>query len=132
MAGLLIDTCNDVFFEGIVDEDEIEDARLDAPSGGDQTANVVITGDSSDVVFETFIVGPGAGTCFDQLVEAMVRNVYWLFPMNKCVFIHSPCENMYIVQLPKMGFIYEDDAINKQHLNAGCYPCYGASRQVAR
>lgn len=62
MAGLLINTCNDVVFEGI-EELETPNPSLDAPSGGDQNANVVITGNSSDVVFKNFVVGPGAGMC---------------------------------------------------------------------
>lgn len=70
MAGLLIDTCNDVIFEGY-DEFEVPDPSFDAPSGGDQEANVVITGDSSGVVFMNFEVGPGAGAC---LTNCQVKN----------------------------------------------------------
>ena len=62
MTGLLIDTCNNILFEGW-DEFEVPTARLSPPVGGDQTASVVITGDSSGIVFQNCYVEPGAGEC---------------------------------------------------------------------
>lgn len=61
ISGLLIDTCNNIFLEGY-DEFEVPNPGLDAPAGGDQTANVVITGDSSEITFKDTPIGPGAGT----------------------------------------------------------------------
>lgn len=60
MSGLLIDTCTNVEFVGILGSGELDDSSFNAPTGGDQVANVVITGDSSDILFKEFNVGPGA------------------------------------------------------------------------
>lgn len=60
MSGLLIDTCNNIVFEGS-DESELPNPKISPPSGGSQTASVVITGDSSGIVFKDTDVGPGAG-----------------------------------------------------------------------
>lgn len=60
MAGLLLDTCNNFVWEGW-DEFEVPDPKLSPPSGGDQTANVVITGNSSGIVFQNTEIGSGAG-----------------------------------------------------------------------
>ena len=62
MTGLRIDTCTDVVFEGFYDPFEIPDPGLYPPTGGEQTSNVVITGDSSGIVFRNMSVGPGIGT----------------------------------------------------------------------
>eukprot|EP00904_Undaria_pinnatifida_P008259 jgi/Undpi1/4563/HiC_scaffold_18.g07917.m1 len=59
MGGLLMDTCNNIVWEGY-DEFEVPTPRLSVPTGGDQTANVVVTGDSSGIVFQNCDVGPGA------------------------------------------------------------------------
>ncbi|CAM9499220.1 unnamed protein product [Ectocarpus sp. 4 AP-2014] len=60
MSGVLFDTCNDIVFEG-VDEFAIPLAYFSPPvAGSDQTANVVVTGDSSGIVFQNFIVAAGA------------------------------------------------------------------------
>ncbi|CAM9212730.1 unnamed protein product, partial [Laminaria digitata] len=59
MGGLLMDTCNNIVWEGY-DEFEVPTPRLSAPTGGSQTANVVVTGDSSGIVFQNCDVGPGA------------------------------------------------------------------------
>lgn len=64
MTGLLIDDCNNIEFDGILGGFEIPDAGLMAPAGGDQTANVVITGDSSGIVFREFAMGAGARKLF--------------------------------------------------------------------
>lgn len=61
MTGLLIDTCNNVVIEGY-DEFEVPNPGLDPPAGGDQTANVVITGDSSGITLKDTPLGAGAGT----------------------------------------------------------------------
>lgn len=61
MSGLLIDSCTDIVFEGAYDPFEIPDPGLYPPTGGDQTSNVVITGDSSGIVFKNMPVGPGRG-----------------------------------------------------------------------
>lgn len=62
MAGLLIDTCNNVVLEGVIDGFEIPDPGFEAPTAGsEQTANVVITGNSSNILFKDFLVGVGAG-----------------------------------------------------------------------
>ena len=63
MGGLLMDTCNNVLWEGSDPEGyQLPTSTFNPPVGGDQTANVVITGDSSNIVFEECHVGPGAGT----------------------------------------------------------------------
>ncbi|CAN0272345.1 unnamed protein product [Ascophyllum nodosum] len=59
MTGLLIDTCTDVVFEGAYDTFEIPSPGLYPPTGGEQTSNVVITGDSFGIVFKNMPVGPG-------------------------------------------------------------------------
>lgn len=63
MPGLLIDTCTNVEFDGLllVDAIGVDDPAFNAPTGGEQVANVVITGNSSGIVFKGFIVGPGVG-----------------------------------------------------------------------
>ena len=61
MGGLLMDTCNNIVWEGY-DEFEVPTPRLSPPTGGSQTASVVVTGDSSGIVFQNCFVGPGAGT----------------------------------------------------------------------
>lgn len=63
MSGLLIDTCNNIVFEGS-DESELPNPKISPPSGGSQTASVVITGDSSGIVFKDTDVGPGAEPLF--------------------------------------------------------------------
>lgn len=55
-----MDTCNNIVWEGY-DEFEVPTPRLSVPTGGDQTANVVVTGDSSGIVFQNCDIGPGAG-----------------------------------------------------------------------
>lgn len=64
MNGLLIDTCTNLEFDGVLGTGELEDSAFSAPTGGEQVANVVITGASSGIVFNDFIVGPGAGELF--------------------------------------------------------------------
>lgn len=76
MSGLLIDTCKNVFLEGY-DEFEVPNAGLNAPAGGDQTANVVITGDSSGITFEDTPIGPGAGTCTLWTFPMLPRSLVW-------------------------------------------------------
>lgn len=61
MAGLLVDSCNNVRFQGY-DEFEVPTARLSPPTGGDQAASVVITGDSSEIVLQNCDIAAGAGT----------------------------------------------------------------------
>lgn len=58
--GLLMDTCNNVVWQGL-DDFNIPTPKLSPPVGGDLPANVVITGDSSGIVFKDCIVAPGAG-----------------------------------------------------------------------
>ncbi|CAM9855185.1 unnamed protein product [Ascophyllum nodosum] len=59
MTGLLIDSCTNVLFEGAYDPFEIPDPGLYPPTGGEQTSNVVVTGDSTGIVFKNMPVGPG-------------------------------------------------------------------------
>lgn len=66
MEGLLIDTCNNVRFQGY-DEFEVPTARLSPPAGGDQAASVVITGDSSEIVLQNCEVTAGPGACCKNL-----------------------------------------------------------------
>lgn len=61
MSGLLIIDSNNLRFEGSDDLDFAFPAILAPPTGGDQTANVVITGNSSGVVFRAFSFGDGPG-----------------------------------------------------------------------
>lgn len=63
MRGLLMDTCNNVVWEGL-DDSELPDPKLSPPSGGDQLASVVITGDSSNIVFKDCDISPGAGDAY--------------------------------------------------------------------
>lgn len=58
-----MDTCNNIVWEGY-DDFETPNPRLSPPTGGSQTANVVITGDSSGIVLQNTDVAPGAGTFF--------------------------------------------------------------------
>lgn len=60
MVGLLMDTCKNITWEGW-DQFEVPSPSLSRPTGGDQAASVVITGDSSDIVFQNCYVGPSAG-----------------------------------------------------------------------
>ena len=62
MTGLLIDSCTDVVFEGAYDPFEIPNPGLYPSTGGEQTSNVVVTGDSTGIVFKNMPVGPGVGT----------------------------------------------------------------------
>lgn len=55
-----MDTCNNILWDGF-DGGESPNPKISPPSGGSQTASVVITGDSSDIVFQDTDVGPGAG-----------------------------------------------------------------------
>lgn len=75
MNGLLIDTCTNLEFDGVLGTGELEDSAFSAPTGGEQVANVVITGASSGIVFNDFIVGPGAGELF-CCIEAEGRKRY--------------------------------------------------------
>ena len=62
MPGLRIEDCNDVLFLGIFDEYNIPDPKLTPPSTtADQTASVVIAGDSTGIVFKNVEVGDGPG-----------------------------------------------------------------------
>lgn len=61
IAGLRLDTCTNTVFRGAYDTFEIPDPGLFAPAGGDQTANVVITGDSSGIIFRNMPIGPNTG-----------------------------------------------------------------------
>lgn len=61
MSGLRIDACTNIEFDGYLGIGEVPDSTFNAPAGGDQVANVVITGNSSGIAFKEFIVGPGAG-----------------------------------------------------------------------
>ena len=61
MAGVLIEDSTNLHFEGSDDLDFAFPAILDPPSGGEQTANVVITGNSSGLVFKAFSIGAGPG-----------------------------------------------------------------------
>lgn len=69
MAGLLIEDSNNLHFEGGDDLDFAFPAILDPPTGGDQTANVVITGNTSGVVFKAFSIGDGPGKWLSQASE---------------------------------------------------------------
>lgn len=75
MTGLRIDTCNNALFEGD-DEFTIPFANLNVPAGGDQTANVVITGDSSGITFKGTDIASGSGThtlwCLLPLIRSVV------------------------------------------------------------
>eukprot|EP00904_Undaria_pinnatifida_P008260 jgi/Undpi1/4564/HiC_scaffold_18.g07918.m1 len=59
MQGLLMDTCNNVVWEGY-EEFETPSPGLSPPVGGGQAANVVITGDSSGIVFQNVDIISGA------------------------------------------------------------------------
>lgn len=60
MSGILMDTCNNVVWQGL-DDFDIPDPRISPPVSGDQTASVVVTGDSSNIVIMDCDIGPGAG-----------------------------------------------------------------------
>ena len=62
MHGLLMDTCTNIVWEGLY-VDEIPRPRISPPAGSGQTANVVITGDSSNIVIKDFSIDSGAGAC---------------------------------------------------------------------
>lgn len=56
-----MDTCNNVRWEGYGGF-ELPDAMLMPPTGGDQAASVVITGDSSEIVLQNCeVTGGGSG-----------------------------------------------------------------------
>lgn len=61
MEGVLIDGCTNTTFEGIEYSDFEPDGILDPPVSGEQTANVVITGGSSEVSIKTCEIGLGPG-----------------------------------------------------------------------
>lgn len=63
MNGLLMDSCNNIVWEGYHNSASLPHGRLSPPAGGSQTANVVITGDSSGIVFQHCDVGSGPGNC---------------------------------------------------------------------
>ena len=58
-----MDTCNNVVWEGY-EEFETPSPGLSPPVGGGQAANVVITGDSSGIVFQNVDIISGAGAFF--------------------------------------------------------------------
>lgn len=60
MPGLLMEICNNVVWEGW-DDFEIPKPKLSPPAGGDQTASVVIIGDSSGIMFQNCAIAAGAG-----------------------------------------------------------------------
>lgn len=76
MPGLRIDDSNNVLFLGIFDEYNIPSPKLNPPSTAiDQTASVVITGDSTGVVFKNVEVGEGPGTssfCHQLILKLVV------------------------------------------------------------
>lgn len=63
MSGLLIDSSTNIVLQGPYYTYESPRPGLYPPNGGDQTSNVVITGDSSGIVFRNMPVGPGSGEC---------------------------------------------------------------------
>lgn len=86
MAGLLVDDSNNLTFKENDDQEFAFSAFLDPPTAGDQTANVVITGNSSSVVFIECDIGDGAGTspkppAQSPLTEGLIPsyNFHWIF-----------------------------------------------------
>lgn len=66
ILGLLVEDSNDLSFTA-VDDFEIPTGGLEPPVGGAQTANVVITGDSSGITFKDLeYIAPNDGACFDS------------------------------------------------------------------
>lgn len=55
-----MEDCTDIVWEGY-DEFDVPTPRLNPPTGGDQTANVVITGDSSGITIANAYITSGAG-----------------------------------------------------------------------
>lgn len=56
-----MDTCNNIVWDGFSDEGTTPTGLHDPPFGGNQTASVVITGDSSGIVFRRSTIGNGSG-----------------------------------------------------------------------
>lgn len=63
-----MDTCNNIVWDGFSSEGRLPSARLSPPTGGSQAASVVVTGDSSGIIFRRCDVGPGPGD--DGLLSA--------------------------------------------------------------
>lgn len=59
---MLIDSCRDVVLEGVGDYQVLSANFLPPVAGTDQTASLLITGSTSDVVLQNCKVGAGAGT----------------------------------------------------------------------
>lgn len=75
MSGLLIDSCTNVTIASPYERSELLRPDLYPPTGGEQTSNVVITGDSSNIVFKNMPVSPGQrgpeGTRFDRSINQL-------------------------------------------------------------
>lgn len=61
MAGVLFDSCSDIVVEGIDDYQTPTCKFLPPADGSGQTASVLVTGNSSDLVLQNCEVGAGAG-----------------------------------------------------------------------
>ena len=94
MPGLRIDDCNDVLFLGVFDEYNIPNPMLDPPSTTtDQTANVVITGDSTGIVFKNVEVGEGPGmsprvlSAVDGTAHRLPCSQYLALNFQQCTYV---------------------------------------------
>lgn len=102
MAGLLLDSCNNIWFEG-TNEFEFPDARLSPPTGGDQAASVVITGDSSEIVFQNCqVTGGGSGACDCDNEHSEAGQLYRargeVADVKRC--IHRPNQCRFVLWMP--------------------------------
>ena len=82
-------------FEGAYDTFEIPNPGLYPPTGGEQTSNVVITGDSSGIVFKNMPVGPGIGT--NLPCTSLTSGIC---PHHSCIF-----KNIYLLHELMVSFV---------------------------
>ena len=61
LEGVTITDSTNVLFEGDYDGGDLY-GSIDAPNGGDQSANLVVSGTTSGVILRDIIIGSGAGT----------------------------------------------------------------------
>ena len=82
-----MDTCNNIIWHG-VDDSDIPIPKLLPPTGGEQIASVVITG-NSNIVFKDCDIAHGAGTLTVISAGSSARGNIWRRVEPKGVSVRS-------------------------------------------
>ena len=72
LEGVSITDSTNILFEGIIDDGSYV-GSIDVPEGGEQVANLVVSGTTSGVTLKNFAIGPDVGELYMLCSRCYIR-----------------------------------------------------------